>query len=133
VSHPGAARSGATWCFEGGFGIDLECDGRKICGSAQRRYQGSVLQHGSLFLLDRSDVLGELTGPESIAGQSPPVSLAEQLRRTVEWGEVRDALREGFARALGIELVEDSVIGEEERVAEEILAARYDGPGWSWP
>ncbi|MFH1149889.1 MAG: lipoate--protein ligase family protein [Actinomycetota bacterium] len=133
VSHRTPARGEATWCFEGGFGVDLECEGRKICGSAQRLYHDSVLQHGSMFLVDRGDVLEELTGPGSLAGHSQPVSLSRQLSRIVEWEEVRDAIRQGFAAALGIELSEDRLGGEEERVSEELLAERYGAPGWSWP
>lgn len=133
ASHPPTARAAVTWCFESGFGVDLECAGRKICGSAQRQYQASVLQHGSLFLADHADVLEELSGPGPDAGHGPPVSLAEQIGRSVGWGEVRDAFREGFGRALGIKLMEDSVNGEEEKVAEGLLAARYGSDGWSWP
>ncbi|MBU1672097.1 MAG: hypothetical protein KKF41_08375 [Actinobacteria bacterium] len=133
VSHPASARPDATWCLEGGYGVDLECAGGKICGSAQRLYRRSVLQHGSLFLIDRGDVLEELTGPGSLAGYGRPASLFGQLSRTVSWEEVRDAFKQGFAAALGIELSEDRLGEEEERVSEGLLRDRYGAPGWSWP
>jgi len=39
-------------CFAVANGADLEAEGRKICGSAQVRRQGWLLQHGSLPIVD---------------------------------------------------------------------------------
>jgi lipoate-protein ligase A len=43
-------RSGPFFCFEKPGRTDLLLDGDKLLGSAQRRIQGRVLQHGSLLL-----------------------------------------------------------------------------------
>ncbi len=47
---------------------DVLCDGIKVCGSAQRRRRGAILQHGSLILA-RSPHAPEVAGIWEIAGK----------------------------------------------------------------
>jgi lipoate-protein ligase A len=47
-------------CFAASTQADLEYEGRKICGSAQVRRRGAVLQHGSILLRDHSQLLYRL-------------------------------------------------------------------------
>jgi lipoate-protein ligase A len=47
-------------CFAASTQADLEYNGRKICGSAQVRRHGAVLQHGSILLQDHSRLLYQL-------------------------------------------------------------------------
>ena len=49
--HRHAGASGPA-CFTSMQGADLRVGERKLCGSAQMRYRGGALQHGSI-LLDR--------------------------------------------------------------------------------
>ncbi|MFI4874797.1 MAG: biotin/lipoate A/B protein ligase family protein [Blastopirellula sp. JB062] len=53
-------------CFERRSSVDLIIDGYKICGSAQRRGKGAVLQHGSV-LLGRSAKAPQLPGIADLA------------------------------------------------------------------
>jgi lipoate-protein ligase A len=94
-------------CFAGQQGADLRVGDRKLCGSAQVRRSGAVLQHGSILLtrlpFDETDVLH----PGCASGVT-----REQLRRaTVTVDElaapsaprlVADALVEGFAETLDL-------------------------------
>ncbi len=95
-------------CFAGQQGADLRVGERKVCGSAQVRRGGAVLQHGSILLtrlaFDETDLLRPRSG-------STPVT-REQLRdATVTLEElgvppvprvVADALVEGFATTLDL-------------------------------
>lgn len=54
-------------CFSRGDGRDLLIDRHKIVGSAQRRRQGAVLQHGSI-LLNRSPLAPEFPGITELSG-----------------------------------------------------------------
>jgi lipoate-protein ligase A len=65
-------------CFERRAVGDVVLDGFKICGSAQRRRRGAILQHGSV-LLARSPAAPELPG------------IAELASRAVTAAELRDA------------------------------------------
>jgi lipoate-protein ligase A len=71
---PGADRQ--TLCFEGSLGVEIELDGQKLVGSAQRRTPQGLLQHGSIRLADDSGLYRQLFDahlpppPREIAGQS---------------------------------------------------------------
>jgi lipoate-protein ligase A len=100
-----------TVCFAGQQGADLRVGERKLCGSAQLRRDGAVLQHGSVLLarlpFDELDLVHPRPG-------DPPVEEARaQLRAaTVTLGElgapveprtVAEALVEGCSRALDLQ------------------------------
>ncbi|SFH61593.1 lipoate--protein ligase family protein [Planctomicrobium piriforme] len=55
-------------CFARGDARDIICGAHKIVGSAQRRRQGAVLQHGSI-LLRQSEFAPEFPGIFELAGQ----------------------------------------------------------------
>jgi len=90
-------------CFAGQQGADLRVGNRKVCGSAQLRRDGVVLQHGSILLrrlsIDETDL---------IAGSHPRDQLRQSTVTLDELGAphdprvVADALIVGFARALGM-------------------------------
>jgi lipoate-protein ligase A len=76
-------------CFQRRADGDLLLDGMKIAGSAQRRLQGSLLQHGSV-LLRQSPAAPELPGIEELAGRPVRVDdlrslWAERLSRRLGW------------------------------------------------
>ena len=98
-------------CFSEPAPGELLAGGRKLAGSAQRRAQGAVLQHGSIRL--------EPDAPEAAAaaGIDPAraTSLAE-LRGNPELPKVRAAVAAGFATVLaplGVSLVSGSLTARE--------------------
>lgn len=129
------SRSGGA-CFAALTEADLECGGRKICGSAQVRRGGAVLQHGSILLRDRSRLLFELlrfAGPRQreealSAYRERCVSLAE-TGRSADWKEMAAAFERGFEEGFGIELVEGELTeAERERWLE--LVPQYRSRAW---
>jgi lipoyl(octanoyl) transferase len=96
-------------CFTSMQGADLRVGERKLCGSAQVRRGGAVLQHGSV-LLDRLP-FDETSLLRTRPGQSLP-SPGELRRMTVTMRElgaphdpptVAAALVEGFRDTLDVE------------------------------
>ncbi|MDA7527426.1 lipoate--protein ligase family protein [bacterium] len=70
-------------CFGRGDERDIVIGTHKIVGSAQRRRQGAVLQHGSI-LLKQSEYAPEFPGIEDLTMIIlPPDSLASQLRERI--------------------------------------------------
>ncbi len=97
-------------CFAGQQGADVRVGDRKLCGSAQVRRGGAVLQHGSILLdrlpFDETDLVRPRPG-------IPAVDRAELRAATVTLRElgaptdprvVADALVEGFEHALDVQL-----------------------------
>lgn len=105
-------------CFQRCSGGDVLLDGVKICGSAQRRRRGAILQHGSL-LLARSDAAPELPGVLQLRGSCP--ALAE--------------IRESWAREMAFQLalsLEARPLSDLERDRVRTLAVeKYDGLAWN--
>jgi lipoate-protein ligase A len=97
-------------CFAAQQGADLRVGERKVCGSAQVRRDGALLQHGSILLgrlaIDETDVVRPRPG-------APAVTRAALRAATVTLGElaaptdpraVADAVVEGFTATLDLDL-----------------------------
>jgi lipoyl(octanoyl) transferase len=90
-------------CFAGQQGADLRVGNRKVCGSAQLRRDGVVLQHGSILLrrlaIDETDLI---MGSHSRDQLRQATVTLDELGAPHEPRVVADALITGFAHALGI-------------------------------
>lgn len=91
-------------CFAGGQGADLRVGERKLCGSAQLRRDGAVLQHGAVLLerlgFDETDLLRTEAGASERL-RSVTVTLGE-LGAPTDPRTVADALVAGFAEQLDL-------------------------------
>jgi lipoate-protein ligase A len=103
--------AGSIPCFSSSARYEIEFDGRKLVGSAQRRIGGTVLQHGSILIGEAHLALADfLAVDEDVREQlrhdmrAHTVTLQDILGRPVHRNEVRDALIAGFSRAWGIEV-----------------------------
>jgi lipoate-protein ligase A len=95
-------------CFAGQQGADLRVGDRKVCGSAQVRRRGAVLQHGSLLLwrgpFDETDLLRPRPGvPVTTRAQLRAATVTlEELGAPYDADRVGRALLEGFAAAFDL-------------------------------
>ena len=106
----------AVACFASVARYEIHIDGRKLGGSAQRRFarpdgQEVVLQHGSILLGEDHqrmvDFLGGLDGEQrdklKLELRQNTVDLSSALGRKVRFEEVVTVLRWGFEKTWGIE------------------------------
>jgi lipoate-protein ligase A len=106
----------AVACFSSSARYEIKCNGRKLIGSAQRRYSGTnneevVLQHGSILLgSDHLRMTEYLRFPTEEARSAlrkelelKTIDLAQILDRTVSYGEAAEAIRRGFIQHWGCE------------------------------
>jgi lipoate-protein ligase A len=96
----------------------------KILGSAQRRYRGAILQHGSL-LLERSPAAPELPGLRDLAGSKLDLQQVIDGRRFAAAASVR------LAAALDVRLLKSDFPPELELIAEELANSKYRHAGWT--
>jgi lipoate-protein ligase A len=95
-------------CFAGQQGADLRVGDRKLCGSAQVRRDGAVLQHGSILLsrlpFDETDVLRPRPGARAVTREAlrDATTTLEELGAPTDPRTVADALVEGFAATLDL-------------------------------
>lgn len=99
--HDGPA--GAV-CMATQQGADLRVGDRKVCGSAQVRHRGVVLQHGSVLLhrlpFDETDLVAAAGGRTAL--RAATVTL-DELDAPADPRVVADALVEGFRTAFDID------------------------------
>lgn len=127
------ARSGAA-CFAASTQADLRCGDRKVCGSAQLRRNGAVLQHGSLLLQDHSglhfDLLRFKSQEERLsqlwAYRSNCVSLRE-LGVDASWEELAECFLRGFEESFDIRIQESGLEGREEELWRSLTPSYRSG------
>jgi lipoyl(octanoyl) transferase len=107
--------------------------GRKLIGSAQRRWGKVLLQHGSLLLefdaelhqavfpaWPRTDPTGKVTW------------LAALLDRAPSRGAVEEALAAGWSEMTGAACTPGAILPEERRMAASLVRERYMNPAWTF-
>jgi lipoate-protein ligase A len=107
--------------------------GRKLVGSAQRRADGAILQHGSLLLgvdfelhqavfpaWPRDDPGRGVTSVQALLPSMPSRSAIEQ------------ALLEGWSQALGVRVAPGDLTSAERQEAQRLVLMRYATPAWTW-
>jgi len=105
-------------CFAAATGYEVELDGEKLVGSAQRRGGRAFLQHGSIRLADDSVLYRTLVG-EAPRAPKPP---------GLDPGTLRIALAASFAEALGGPLALAELSTPEREQAELRRDARRQSP-----
>ena len=105
----------STACFTSAARYEIRVGGRKLVGSAQRRFaretgEEVILQHGSILLGAEHKQIVEFLNlrderaREQIASdlEQNTIDLAAALGRNVEFEEVAECIRQGFESAWGI-------------------------------
>jgi lipoyl(octanoyl) transferase len=121
AAEPARGRPGAErleLCFAGATGTEVELDGEKLVGSAQRRTRRAFLQHGSIRLADDAALYRALTGGAPAAPKPPPLALEA----------LESALVASFAGALPAGLEPASLSPSERECALERTSLRRASP-----
>ncbi|MDZ7345065.1 MAG: lipoate--protein ligase family protein [candidate division KSB1 bacterium] len=109
-----------TACFASAGRNELLAAGKKIVGSAQRRFRQGTLQHGSVLIDEAHRALPDfLTGSETAREAERrrladyTTTLQKVCRRRIAFEEVALAMRRGFAETLRIDFRDAEVLPEE--------------------
>lgn len=100
-------------CFEVPSNYEITWQGRKLVGSAQKRAQGVVLQHGSLPLHgDVGRIVDALAFPDEAARETArdrvrarATTLSQAAGRPITWEEAAHAVQAGWAHTLNLNFV----------------------------
>jgi len=97
---------GSIPCFSSSARYEIEFDGRKLVGSAQRRIGSAVLQHGSILIGEAHLALADFLAVDDEVREQlrqdmrrHTVTLSEIAGRTLLPEEVAAAVRAGFSEA----------------------------------
>lgn len=105
-------------CFKRRSSVDLIIDGYKVCGSAQRRGRGAVLQHGSILL-----------GKSVKAPQLP--GIAELASKQIEPNELQKVWASDLSDALRLNFEVGELTAAEISLAAETEKSRFASPDWT--
>ncbi len=134
------AKDLAAPCFSSTSQYEVIVDGKKLVGSAQRRFGGATLQHGSLLIGPEHKGIVDLL-PEnhdrlrkvfSEQLEAHTISLAEAGHPHIQFAHIARALRIAFADELDTELVEGPLQPEERQAAEDLARRRYATDEWNY-
>ena len=89
-------------CFVAPSRHELVQGTRKMVGSAQKKTKRSFLQHGSIPLVIHYDLMAAALGVDAEFLRSRTVSVSEAAGRPVSFGELSQALIQGFQQSFGI-------------------------------
>ena len=111
-------------CFAGRESYDIQIDGRKIGGNAQRRSREAVFQHGSIPLRGRvATGIGFLR--ERPSDPDLPVADLAMLGVNLPEEELRKRLAAAFAGGIGGTLVPSEMTAAETERAEFLIRCKY--------
>lgn len=129
-------RHGGGACFAVSTQADLEYSGRKICGSAQVRRGGALLQHGSILLEDRSELLHGLLRFSRERERLECLRLYRErcvalsaTGRRAAWTDLSRSFLLGFEETFGV-VVEEGALSSEERERWKALSGAYASERW---
>ncbi len=126
-------------CFISTARYEITYDNKKLVGSAQRKLNGLLLQHGSILLDGHQEEMVALTrfAPERQQKlldtlRQKTTSVSQILARPVSYTEVAAALKAGFAEQLGITFVDMELTAAEAKEVERLIAVKYSADAWNF-
>lgn len=117
-------------CFASPVGGEVTSALGKVVGSAQLRERGAFLQHGSILLGNRQELVAEITrgAPPEIAA----ASLRDVIGREVLAEEVAEAIRATFAATLGRLSTPDPRLSTALQTRTAMHLPRFRDEAWTW-
>jgi lipoate-protein ligase A len=123
-------------CFAVATKADVEYEGHKICGSAQVRKNGALLQHGSIMIMDHSKFLFNLLRFESEREREENLNAFRKSCMHIEktgcictWEDLADSFRKGFSESFGAVFKEGKLSAWEEGAWRSLVSA-YRSEQW---
>ena len=132
-------------CFASNSRYEILVGGKKLIGSAQRRFsfrsdqnkKDCFIQHGSILTGKGKRNLVELLSEDSSVEmmrrnlEERSTNIEKILKRRVAWEEIVSALKTGFEKVFSYRM-EDSMISEEElKIAQNLKEKKYLSEGWN--
>ena len=126
-------------CFAALSRYELSVAGKKMVGSAQKRGQRALLQHGSIPLwMDRQRlfqclrVLPEHRAALVQAAYTTMGAVNEVAEKPVSPPVLHAALRQGFGATFGVELIDMPISPEEWGLAQHLHTTKYATDAWNF-
>jgi len=117
-------------CFKSMSYGEITVSGKKIIGSAQKRYTNGFLQHGSLLLGFKSDELRNSLreiGPDDVTH----IGSIREYNSGITPDRLRRSLKDSFEKELNVKLVSDLPSKTELKAADKLVKTKYSTDEWN--
>jgi lipoate-protein ligase A len=125
-------------CFAAPTFNDIEAGGKKLVGSAQMRNKLGLLQHGSILIdVDMvalfAVITDDLSKTEKLAKMASDkiTSINEQTGQAIQPEQVRQAMLDGFGKALGVTFEPIEFDSDMIKLANELSVTKYGSQVWT--
>ncbi len=116
---------------------DNECkiSAKKLIGSAQRRINGKILQHGAILIdcnIEKMCRLFNTNYDDAVKVTKERVTSIRQLtKKSISFQTLANALKLGFEKNFNIEFAEDNLTQEELAAATKLYKEKYNTEKWN--
>ena len=130
-------------CFNSSNWYELLANGRKISGSAQRRLNGKVLQHGPI-LIDfdynkNNSIFDSNNDFDNILNLKNRItSIKNELRagngnkKDITYEELAEAIKYGFKENFNFKIIDSALNNEEIKLAGKLTEEKYSTEEWNY-
>lgn len=129
---PGEYARDHQLCFSYPSRNEIEIEGKKIIGSAQKRIGPKFIQHGLLPLKDNEKLLNFVSLSKEKAEKLRMISLSQALGKEVDFDWTVPILCVGISEYFGVNFEARTLTQEEERVILQIQKDRYANRDWTF-
>ena len=128
---PSSYSRGNMPCFAYPARDEIEIDGRKIIGSAQKRVAGRFLQHGSIPLQVDEGLLRRVSLANDEDSDLKRTSVSEELGREVDREWAVGCLVKGVAEHCGVEFEPLTLGAAAQKEIRRLQKGRYEDDAWT--
>ncbi|MEK6948692.1 MAG: biotin/lipoate A/B protein ligase family protein [Nanoarchaeota archaeon] len=130
-------------CFNSANWYELLANGRKISGSAQRRFNGKILQHGPI-LIDfdyekNASLFNSNNSFDNILNLKNRItSIKNELRtknnnkKVITYEELAEAIKDGFKGNFNLKIINSPLNNEETQLAWKLTEEKYSTEEWNY-
>lgn len=119
-------------CFSYPSRNEVEVDGKKIIGSAQKRVGTKFIQHGSIPLEEDDELLTSISFLEGTGEEVRMISLSEALESQVDFNRAAEVFAQGIKEYFGVQLNKRSLGESENEDVHQIQKEKYGNPTWTF-
>jgi len=118
-------------CFRATSYGEITAGGKKVIGSAQKRYKDGFLQHGSiLFSYDPGELCKALG--QSNQDNIIDIGTINDYEGVISFDDLRQALKEAFERTFNVKMISDNPAKSELKLAKELERCKYSTREWNF-
>jgi len=117
----------SSFCFATSIKYEIAVGGKKILGAAQRRLKDSVLEQGSVPISLNREVCSKIIKEEIV-----DIVTVSEISKNVSFSDLKEAVLEGFKKALKIDFKKEDLSLKELKLAEKLKKEKYLNLNWNY-